>query len=98
MELFGLALLLLISFPIVGLFRHREESPLAAYLVFTVAFSTIAGGAFFTLVNASQRWPEAAASSFVLSPTGIILLAFIPAYLVGLWIASRPPYKSPHVE
>jgi hypothetical protein len=98
MELLGLALLILISVPVVSVVRHREENLLAAYMIFTVAFSTIAGATFFTLVNASQRWPEAAASNFILSPAGIMLLSILPAYCLGLWTASRPPYKSPHLE
>lgn len=98
MGLVGFALLFLVAVPMVGAVRHHDESPVAAYLVFAVTFSALSALVFFMMVGASQRWPEAAASNFVLSPTGILLLSIVPAYALGLWLASLPPYRSPHVE
>ena len=98
MEIAGLTLLLLISVPIVGAIRHREEGLLAAYLIFAVTFLMLAAVTFLTLVNAAQRWQEVTVLNIVLTPVGIILLSIIPAYVLGLWLASRSPYKNPRVE
>ncbi len=91
----GLIALFGLSIPLVRVVRHRDEKPFAAYLIFVVAFSFLASVTFFTLVAFAQRWPEVAAASVTLSPLGIVVLSVLPAFLLGLWSASRPPCKNP---
>ena len=93
----GLSLLLLLGYLIVVKLRHRDEQPLAAYLIFVVVFSATACSVLLSLINLSVLWPEAAATSFVLSANGIVFLSVVPAFLLGIWLSSRRPYASPSI-
>lgn len=93
----GLGIILLLAYPIVARLRHREEQPLAAYLIFVVVFSATACSIFLGLVNLSVLWPEAAATSFVLSANGVVLLSVVPSFLLGIWLSSRRPYENPPI-
>ena len=93
----GLGIILILAYPIVVRLHHRGEQPLAAYLIFVVVFSATACSIFLGLLNLSVLWPEAAATSFVLSANGILLLSVVPSFLLGLWLSSRRPYESPPI-
>ena len=93
----GLGIILLLAYPIVVRLRHREEQPLAAYLISAVVFSATACSIFLGLVNLSLLWPEAAATTFVLSAKGVVLLSVVPSLLLGIWLSSRRPYESPPI-
>ena len=95
LSIIALAALFVVAVPLVGAVRHRDERPLAAYLIFMVTFSFVATIVFTTLVSIGQHWPTGANASITWSPTGVLLICFIPALIVGLWMASRPPYDSP---
>ena len=94
LALAAIAALLLLAIPFVAVIRHRDEKPLAAYLMFAVSFSASACSFFFFLLMLARAWPEV----IDVSSTGAFTLSVLPAMLIGLWFAGRRPCKSPSLS
>jgi hypothetical protein len=88
-------ILLALAFPYVRQARHPETPMLAAFLLFVMLFSVVAGTLFFVLswLAVSAGWASALANPFwaLLS----LVLVFAPAFLFARWMIKRPPWNRP---
>ncbi|MGD8783361.1 MAG: hypothetical protein PVF28_07120 [Thioalkalispiraceae bacterium] len=88
----GIAILV-ISIPIVIRIRHPQQKPLAAYLIFITVFVLIA---FFLFSLLMSFITNAGLETLLHQPLLIILfhvLVFIPALVVAIWLAAKPPWR-----
>lgn len=75
--------------------RHPRMKPLAAFLIFALAFTAIAGGLFWlsAYVIATAAGPQALANTWVAAAVGIA--AFAPALAIASYLIRREPNPPP---
>lgn len=73
--------------------RHRETKPLAAYMIFVIAFTVTAFVIFGTAVFLLQLSGYTAVLERPLAATLFMVLVFGPAFLVGRWQLRKPPRR-----
>lgn len=84
-------LVLAACWPLSQRWRHADQRPLAAYLVFASATILVAAAVFWGLVSlAGLLLPEPAGDSTV-ARIVVPILSFVPALIVARWLVRRPP-------
>jgi hypothetical protein len=77
--------------------RHPRSKPFAAYVMFVIVF-TAAGFILFSALS----WGLAAADRAALlqrplPAAGLLLVVFVPAFLLARWQIRRPPMRAPRL-
>ncbi len=88
---------LLAAIPYVRTARHPATKPLAAYLIFVLAFSAVAAVVYallgFAFAAADAGW-------FIRTPVGAVIFlfaVFVPGALIGHRLIRKPPRRSPRI-
>lgn len=71
--------------------KHPETTQLAAYLIFIMIFSAVAFVIFTGIVLLLVARDQVGLLESALPSLLILLLAFIPAFLVARWQLRKPP-------
>jgi hypothetical protein len=74
--------------------RHPEAKPVAAYLIFVIAFSATAFVLFGALTLLLQLAGQADLLAEPLAAGTFLIAVFLPAFLVGRWQLRKPPMRS----
>lgn len=85
------AAFLVTSWVYVARARHPGQKPLAAYLIFVVAFSVTVGLVYGLLVSVIARLGVVGNLSLVL----VVVVAAVLAFLIARSLVRRPPRSSP---
>jgi hypothetical protein len=73
--------------------RHPESKPLAAYMIFVIAFTVTAFVIFGTAVFVLQATGYTAILDNPVAAVLFLILVFGPAFLVGRWQLRKPPRR-----
>lgn len=89
-----IAIVLLVLFwPLVQRFRHKDLKPLAAYLLFASVFALVGSAAFMLIVWIGQALlPEGTMFVSIALPV-VFLIAVVPALVAAFLIVRRPQIR-----
>ncbi len=73
--------------------RHPASKPLAAYMIFVIAFSVTAFVIFATAIFLLQLSGYTAVLDSSVAAALFMILVFGPAFLVGRWQLRKPPRR-----
>jgi hypothetical protein len=82
---------LIAAFFYVRLAQHPRAHPLAAYLIFVIAFAIISFALFAALIVLMNAFGRTALLSNSFTAAIFILVVFVPAFLVARWQLRKPP-------
>ncbi|WP_420564763.1 hypothetical protein [Thalassobaculum sp.] len=75
--------------------RHPDARPLAAYLIFILAFTASAFVAFVTVSMILVGLDRSDATAHPVGAALFLVLVFAPAFVIGRWQIRKPPRPSP---
>lgn len=90
--MFGM-LILAAAIPYVAHIRHPKQKPLAAYLIFVIAFVVSASVFFNLLAWLAYKLDLGETLSKPLPAVLFLTLVFIPAFVLARWLARKPPWQ-----
>lgn len=88
-------ILLALAFPYVRRAKHPEAKTLAAFLLFVMLFSVVAGTLFFGLSRIAVGLGLASDLANPVWALPFLALIFAPAFLFARWMIRRPPWNRP---
>ncbi|MGD8809961.1 MAG: hypothetical protein PVG24_10170 [Gammaproteobacteria bacterium] len=96
--MYGIALGLWIVFIVAAIVyatraRHPETRPLAAFMIFTIVFTTIAFSLFAALTLLAQAMALDAALRNPVAAAIFLAIVFLPAFLGARYVIRRPPRR-----
>ncbi len=95
----GLWLAALIGFiPWVAKTRHPDSKPLGAYLTFLAVFTIVSYGLYLlVLALQSTVWPDILFTG-MLPAIVVVVVCFLPAFLLASYMISRKPPVAPSLN
>ncbi|MGA9575877.1 MAG: hypothetical protein WBS20_18185, partial [Lysobacterales bacterium] len=85
--------LLAAAIPYVMRIRHPKQKPLAAYLIFVLAFAVTYAVIFNLLALMANVFGLGAALDDILPALIFLFLVFVPAVFLATWLARKPPWR-----